>query len=227
MVPCVSQMHQSVLEQLKPKDTLITFNYDLVIEESFKTAKLWNPHDGYGVLTQGKNFDWARGWYKDRGATGAEESEIALLKLHGSINWRLYPNKEICLKQRPYYVRTRGKKVVYEEASILAPGWDKKIDRNPYKQFWRRARLDLEKCKTIVILGYSLPHTDILAQALFAEIIRLRRARGKFLKDLHIADPDSLVKKKFVSLFAPALGANGKVFTYDGIKEFSAKLGGL
>jgi len=224
MVPCKSHVHQVILNQLKAKDTLITFNYDLVIEEAFANAKLWNPHDGYGSLLQGKTFDWVKKWFEERHTAKETKSKVTLLKLHGSINWKPYANKAISLKQRPYCVRARKQKVVVEKVSILAPGWHKKIDTNPYKLFWRRARLDLEKCQSVVIIGYSLPPTDILAQALFSESVRLRRARSKYLKALYIADPNRQVKEKFIDLFTPCLGANSKVFTYDGIKEFSQKL---
>lgn len=217
-----SPIHQGILEKLEAKDTIITFNYDCVIEESFKTADLWNPCDGYGIDVSGKKYDWARKWFKKRDIDPSKESQIILLKLHGSLNWQ-YKNQKIYLKQRPYYVRTRGRKVVVEKISILAPGWDKQIHKNPYKIFWRKARLNLERCKTLVILGYSLPSTDILAQALFEEIIRLRNVRKKYLKELHVADLKEEVKEKFVKLFEPALGPNGKVFKYDDIADFQEK----
>lgn len=105
--------------------------------------------------------------------------------------------------------------------SILPPGWNKRIDLNPYSQLWRKARLVLERCKTLVIIGYSLPETDLLARALFAEVIRLRVARNQYIRQLHLADPNRSVKERFVELFVPALHAQSKVFRYRGIDEFS------
>ncbi len=220
MKPRVSEMHTRILNQLKKNDTIITFNYDLLIEDSFESGKLWNPIDGYGITVQGKSFDWCRHWLERTKVKRQKESKTLFLKLHGSLNWLLYNNKTIRLKPRPYLVRTKNKKPVIEKISVLPPGWNKRIDRNPYKRFWREARIRLEKCKTLIILGYSLPETDLLAQALFSEVVRQRVATKKYLKELHLADPLQEVKEKFIRLFTPALGPYGKVFVYAGIEEF-------
>jgi hypothetical protein len=145
-----------------------------------------------------------------------------LFKLHGSLNWESYPNG-IRLKPKPYLVTTRKNKTRFEKVSILAPGWKKPIDKNPYKKFWRAARLHLEKCKTLIVLGYSLPETDLLAQSLLAEVVRTRAARNEHLGQLHLADPDKSVKERFIKLFTPALGPHGKVFKYEDIGEFEKK----
>jgi len=79
-------------------------------------------------------------------------------------------------------------------------------------------------CKTLVILGYSLPETDLLAQALFAEVIRTRAAKKHWLRELHAADPDKNVQDKFIALCTPALYSSGKVFRYSNVQEFSNTL---
>jgi hypothetical protein len=220
--PVKSGLHSQILNGMKAGDTIITFNYDLLIEESFNDAKLWNPIDGYGVEVTGITFDWARRWMRDRdySINQRKESKIELLKLHGSINWQLYENKSIKLKQRPYYVGIRRHKPAYENISILAPGWNKPIDKNPYKKLWEKARHELEKCKSLFIYGYSLPDTDLLAQALFYEAIRQRTIQGKHLKELHIADPSVQTQHKFIEAFTPAIGPIGKIFKYKSIKEY-------
>lgn len=218
--PKVSLIHQDILKVLQKNDTLITFNYDLVIEEAFASAKLWNPIDGYGISTSGKTKGWTKRWLDKRDYIN-EESKVLLLKLHGSLNWESYANgTAIRLKPRPYLVSTRSGKTRFEKISILAPGWNKRIDKNPYKKFWREGRLRLEKCKTLIILGYSLPETDLLAQSLLAEVVRTRATRSNFLKQLHLADHSEVVKERFIKLFTPALGPQGKVFKSYDIAEF-------
>lgn len=219
--PRESRIHKDILTELKPKDTIITFNYDLVIEESFSSATLWNPVDGYGTQTSGKTKGWAKRWLQSRDYEGGD-SQILLLKLHGSLNWETYPGG-IRLKPKPYLVSTRNGKTRFEKISILAPGWNKRIDKNPYKKFWRAARLHLEKCKTLVVLGYSLPETDLLAQSLLAEVVRTRAARKEYLKQLHLADPSEPVKERFIKLFTPALGPHGKIFKYQDVQEFDKR----
>ena len=136
----------------------------------------WNPKTSYGISLPGVTHDWARQWTKAHGR-GPKNSKILLLKLHGSLGWAAYPNGAVKLKARPYYVRT-GK---YESISVLAPGWQKPIDRDPYRQLWHKARLRLQACKSLVIVGYSLPDTDLLARALFSEIVRLRAGAGRYI----------------------------------------------
>lgn len=222
--PRKSDLHKTILGNLGNGDTIITFNYDLVIEESFDLKPSWNPIEGYGDRAQGRTFDWCRNWLTDHKIQDSRKStKLIILKLHGSLNWTLYRNKKIRLKPHPFVVRTRTGRPSVEKVSVLPPGWNKRIDRNPYKLFWRQARLRLEKCKTLVIIGYSLPETDLLAQALFAEVVRTREARKVYLKQLHVADPDQVVKDRFIKLFRPALYAHGMVFKYQNLDEFVNK----
>ena len=120
--PTSSPSHRVILAALGAGSTVLTFNYDLLIEESFGKTSPWNPKTGYGISLPGVTHDWARQWTMAH-AGGPKKSEIILLKLHGSLGWAAYPNGAVKLKARPYYVR-RGK---YENISVLAPGWQKPV----------------------------------------------------------------------------------------------------
>jgi hypothetical protein len=217
-----SDVHRKILAQVKSGDTLVTFNYDTVIEESMPYVDgLWDPSDGYGFRASGTTLDWARMWRDKRPAKFSRSSQVRLLKLHGSLNWTLYQNKAVRLKPRPYVVRARNGVPVTDKCSILPPGWHKRIDKNPFRELWRRARLEFENCSSLAIVGYSLPETDLLARALFAEVNRLRSARGHFLHHLYLAEPNSTIKDRFVTLFAGALGPKGRVYRYDDITSLS------
>jgi len=221
--PGKSDIHSRILSNLAPRDTIITFNYDLLIEESFPNEHLWTPRGGYGEGFHGITSGWCKKWFENRKASMEAASKIQLLKLHGSINWTLYKTGEVRLKPRPFVARTRGGAPVFEDVSILPPGWNKQINKNPYKQFWREARLKLENCDSVVVLGYSLPEADLLAQALLSEVVRMRAARKRFLEQLHLADPSESVKQKFVDLFIPVLNARTKVARYGNIEDFAEK----
>jgi hypothetical protein len=216
--PVKSDAHKKILNAVEKRDCLLTFNYDLLIEESFQSVGVWTPLGGYGVWAHGVRGAWCKNWLERRSLTGESRSRVQLLKLHGSLNWRLYNTGQIRMKDRPFVVRTKNNETV----SILPPGWDKRIDRNPYRKLWRQARLKLESCKTVVIIGYSLPEADLLAKALFAEVVRLPKARKSYIKQLHLADPNDLVKSKFVELFVPALNPHSKLFRYKDIDELAA-----
>lgn len=180
--PTPSEIHKKILGYLLAGDAIVTFNYDLVVEESFANASLWNPIDGYGQKVSGKTRGWCKNWLKLRGYNLESdiESKILLLKLHGSVNWRLYGNNHIRLKDRPYVVRrNRSNKPGREDIAILPPGWKKEgIENQPYKTFWRMAGRELQNCKSIVVLGYSLPETDLWHKHC------LRRSSGRELLEV-------------------------------------------
>jgi hypothetical protein len=220
--PLVSEIHQPILQRLKRGDTIITFNYDTVLEEALPSkGKAWTPRGGYGLNATGVTHDWSKRWFSSRELEGSEESEIELLKLHGSLNWALYSTSNVRLKHRPYVVRSRNGKPVFETTAIVPPGWHKRVDRNPYNALWRKARLQLEKCATLVVVGYSLPETDLIAKALFLEACRSRVSQNKLIKELHIADISDSVRKRIVNIFVPALGPHGNVFRYSSAKELA------
>ncbi len=59
-------------QRVQPNDVLITFNYDWMLERELKKAGLWEIDDGYGFSI---------------GLPTIPRSRVAVLKLHGSINW--------------------------------------------------------------------------------------------------------------------------------------------
>jgi len=74
-----------------------------------------------------------------------------------------------------------------DKATILPPGWNKQVGKNPYRRFWEKAYKAIVGCKTLIIVGYSLPVTDFLAQALFNEAVRQKEVSSSKLKQLHVA----------------------------------------
>jgi hypothetical protein len=217
-----SRLHQQILKKLQEHDVLMTFNYDTVIEESMPVkTSLWTPRFGYGIDITGVRGDWSKNWYTYHSIDSREVSRVKLLKLHGSINWHLYTNKMPSLKKRPYLVSTRNNRPRSERAAFLPPGWHKRIDRQPYSSIWRNARLALEKCASLVIIGYSLPDTDLIARALFLETARRRNAVGKYLAELHIADVNEVTRQRIIDLVTPALGPTGKVFRYNSAAQLA------
>ena len=220
--PIVSEIHRKILARVKRGDTLATFNYDTIIEESMPVkSSPWTPREGYGVDITGVKKGWAKKWFVSHKIEEGKKSDIKLLKLHGSINWRLYKNNKVTLKARPYAVKGKRGKPDFERSAFVPPGWHKRVDKQPYSTIWRKARLEFDRCETLVIIGYSLPDTDLIARALFLEIARRRASAEKFLKELHIADVSEATQRRIIELFLPALGPEGKVFLYGNAAELA------
>ena len=234
--PRSSNLHKNVLENLTRGDAVVTFNYDLVIEESFDKVnhKQWNPRYGYGKSVTIANFkkDWARRWIKaltrlnkgERKRYSFPQCNVVLLKLHGSLNWRVHKqSKRIDLIDNPFLVETRKGEPRPENVSIIPPGILKDITDKPYSQLWQEARRYLDNCRELIIVGYSLPETDFLAHSLFNEVVRFR-SKGKNVKKLlalHLADKDPLVRKKYVDIFSPLIGANGRIYEYEDFNKYT------
>ena len=165
--------------------TLITFNYDLVLERSLLeqlTGTRYNPtlterdksfpvesigvkyfnkrSEPVGFSIEGGNFR-AR---DSRGTVSYKEGQklvpllngrepslnIPILKLHGSLNFSK-DQKQINLEE------------AVEDPQILPPLFNKDTAALG-SAIWSQALKELREAKNIVIVGYSLPQTDIYMQ---------------------------------------------------------------
>lgn len=74
---CTCPFHDNLISHyLSINDSIISFNYDLIVDHSLKSSGLWSEKTGYGFEAQRLYTD--AGYY---------QSKIELLKPHGSINW--------------------------------------------------------------------------------------------------------------------------------------------
>lgn len=192
------------------EDSIISFNYDLVIEEALPRT-IWNPKTGYGI-----SISNIQGWHYK---LEQEQNSLKLLKLHGSINWNKMQGGGMRLHSKRYYMAPRGYKPRKEKFDILPPGMHKTIDRQPYTDLWKNAGKVLNECKALIFIGYSMPDTDMLAKSLFLETVRWRGAKNG-LSNIVIVNPDKEVQSKLLNLFAPIIGTRCKIYKYDTVKDF-------
>ncbi len=68
-----------VKEFLSKGDSIINFNYDLIIEASLRKTRNWSVANGYGFISSENKI--------------ASCEDILLLKPHGSLNWKTYETK--------------------------------------------------------------------------------------------------------------------------------------
>jgi hypothetical protein len=157
--------------------TIVTLNYDLVLERSLfqvlinKTynqgntplrnfrIKYYFPEINDEILAvKGCNYDTLRNSepgtvIRRTGAQGSDAlTEIEILKLHGSVN---FPKK-----------KTEGLHNLEQSLSnpeILPPIFNK-ISASTPTDMWRVALERISKAQNIIIVGYSLPRTDIYMQ---------------------------------------------------------------
>ena len=156
--------------------TVITFNYDLVIDDALRSIGI-SPQ--YHVQEENKIED--------------NTSGVSVLHLHGSTNWG------ICTKCKK--VRVLDRKItslpenIFEQECekcretalgffLVPPSWDKTDFREAISPVWREALLRLSCARRVVIIGYSMPQTDVF----FKYLITVALARNSRLFKLNVVD---------------------------------------
>jgi hypothetical protein len=134
---------------LDPKrDTVISFNYDLVVEklaaQEHSKLKVLMPEECPQVASDTKELP---------------QDVVPVLKLHGSVDWRKSESGGI----------ERGDlhNILADENSapfIAAPGRSKQDAVGELKPLWESARRRLRQAGALVILGYGFPATDTKAR---------------------------------------------------------------
>jgi hypothetical protein len=162
------------------KDTLVTFNYDLVCEHSLRR---------FGIEA---NYGLDPNIFADqRDLVDKERFEI--LKLHGSTNWGICGrcNKRgVILSQKvtdsPSEFRNRKCPACNESfvPLLIPPSWDKSGYAEIIAPVWKRAVDELKLATRICIIGYSIPETD----AFFKYLITMALAGNHQLYKLIVVD---------------------------------------
>jgi hypothetical protein len=211
--------HKRLIDRLSVDDTLMSLNYDWLIDHSLMKLGLgkWNPRSGYGVKTyaQGKRGTGTTYWAcKDgKGRPRYPKRTIKLLKLHGSMNWFPVPNAQhrprLEMRQRWWHQNGRPR------FEITPPEWNKKTRSGVYLPVWRSARKALEKAKALVFIGYSLPETDLPVQALL-----MVEETPAPLDLLIVVNPDQRSRQRIRAVMQRRINTRTRVLSFDEFEDF-------
>jgi hypothetical protein len=201
------ELHARLVACLRPKDTLISFNYDCVLDHALRThgSKTWSAKYGY-AFPGPTRIAGADNW--DPPTPAARQETVHLLKLHGSVNWQLPDNltDPIKLKQRLYMQRG------VPSFTVIPPVWNKAIaDNANFAALWQYAERALRSAEQIAVIGFSFARTDLPVQSLF----RVALAKKTNLKTLVIANPSADDRRRVREVFARPLNSGTIVRTYD------------
>jgi hypothetical protein len=200
--------HDALIRGLDAEDAIISFNYDCVVDRSLRDVgrRRWDPATGYGIGATGDNAAW-----RDHTGRGPLPKQgLRLLKLHGSLNWRL-DGAGVELLADPYVRRPDT------ELCIVPPLWQKSYDRAPFHDLWVVARRLLATRKALIFVGYSLPATDVYTQAL----LRIDVSELDFLL---IVNPDPLARGRIKRVLRSALRPSTRVVELEYIHQFGPLL---
>lgn len=187
--------HKRFLEKLNEQDSIITLNYDLILDNTlFEIQKYWEPKESrilrrmYDVLESTTRF-----WRGDRPTIYEKDKSLGhLLKLHGSINW-FYCPKEMCVHHQAFYPDWIDEKTVFISPGdlckacgtplvpvIIPPTISKSFLEFPKLGFlWSLAYRELNKADKIVIIGVSFAPSDYYLRWLFKSSVALKPGNQK------------------------------------------------
>lgn len=152
--------HIFLARRLELEDTIISFNYDCLIDRALvkEGRSRWDPRKGYGlVVTEGAEAWTPEGWTPEG---YAHSRSIRLLKLHGSMNWEIGGGHVQLLAPR-HEVETL-------EGRIIPPTLSKTLFLDPFGGIWKSARRALHEAQLVIVAGYSFPSTDHGSRLLFS-----------------------------------------------------------
>lgn len=178
-------------KMLQKDSSIITFNYDLILEKYLFSKGIWFPLDGYGFLIE--SIPKINSEYENL------TSHIQILKLHGSLNWKVDPLFHDSIELEwyndfnenifPNYLADEKKRnFIYQGGfstkSWLLPSWIKQFTYPEIIKVWNKASKVLNEADEIVFIGYSLPQADSAAYSLFANA-------NQNYKNITIIDPNA------------------------------------
>jgi hypothetical protein len=206
--------HERLVEDvLRGGDQVISFNYDCVIDYALreKGDKKWNARYGYGFKlgARGALLSGDGEWQPKIKA--AQKATVNVHKLHGSLHFQFGKNR-VVLKQRPY-TKQRGT----PRYSIIPPESNKAYDRGLFAQLWKNAAAALGRARHLVVIGYSLPTTDLHATALFRTSLKPKK-----LKSLVVVNSDRAARARARGVMQRAMTSETCVLSFDSLKEFLA-----
>ncbi len=202
--------------------SLITLNYDLLIDQLLKDTGKWHPVSGYGVELPLAGFLKNDPRLRDviHRAFDQDLSKSVLLKLHGSLNWGRrnvrYSDGSQPVELSPFASGSRILPIQNMAASKAGqPGtfrWDTFIvppfvsksrvsgTEPVLENVWYHAWAALASADFIHFLGYSLPPSDFEMDILLREGFHSWPAEIK-KKKVFVVDRDERVRERIATQF--------------------------
>jgi hypothetical protein len=169
----------------RTRNTVITFNYDTVLEEALEQIGV-NPN--YGLPNANLSME----------PTKKISDSLLILKLHGSVNWLWSEDRSIRIRHK--YEDTLDAK---DQVVLIPPTWHK-VFQGALTQIWGKALDAIKAATRIIVVGFSMPKTDIHFKYLMAEGLR----ENISLREIHfvtVTDGVDSLKENITGIFRQQL----------------------
>ena len=208
------EYHAKLAESLHARDCIISFNYDCLIDRALcdNSDIRWDPDkNAYGFELASGGSSWRK-----HSIGRPVKTPIRLLKLHGSHNWSKNADGGIRLV-------ADTKPVDSLSGSIIPPTWFKDLTTHPYGEIWKGARREIRTSRIMVVIGYSVPPTDLFSKSLFKAEAGSKEKREK-LELLVLVNPDTDARKRFIDIIRGGIENSTRILEYESLKELNTLL---
>jgi NAD-dependent SIR2 family protein deacetylase len=219
---CYPDFVSQKINILKDDCTIITFNYEILLETALLYASLGNCFS-YGIEVEKDNIRNFSGYEREY------KENLLLLKLHGSSNWAIcslcnklhlfwsqrYDDifKENCCSCGDSLEAVLVPPTRFKEGKYLKKLWE----IANLEKLWQIAREKIATADEIAIIGYSFNEYDKDAVSLIKDSIEANSKNPK----LYIVDvnPDGIYQRIFSKDF---LGTHyfGEIVLFEGVREY-------
>lgn len=197
------------------KDTVITFNYDLVCDDAIRRVGL-SP-----------NYNLP----EDPVSRPDIDGTIDVLKLHGSTNWAICRKciRNINVLDRKW---TNDPKRLRElrcpqcndtsyELLLVPPSWDKNDYQKIMRIIWSKAVEELAKASRVCVIGYSMPEMD----AFFRYLLTLALSENHRINKIIVVDSNPEIEAKYRGILDPLF--QQRRFSFPGGSGLASFLGNI
>jgi hypothetical protein len=168
--------------------TVITFNYDMLVEYALEWCRLFDHDDVRVLMSSALRYGPTRPYQPATGISHGEQraETFDLLKLHGSVDAYWVPGDVSGATINRWDPGTRWRQPVVpsdDERREVLPGREpflippaaakSAFYANPVsRELWQRAAAAIGQADEVVLIGYSLPMTDLVTSGMLADRLR-------------------------------------------------------
>ncbi len=168
-----------------PNISILTLNYDTLLEEAFKSSYPEAGYIDYGIYFINYEMQEENDWVRPNRVQNP--APVKIMKAHGSLNWKycnccnqvlltpwdtkinllaggLPGNHVPSAGSNKYHCPIDGS---YLETLIIPPSHIKKISHPIVSQVLNQALREIRLCRKVIFVGYSFPDADVHFKALF------------------------------------------------------------
>ncbi len=169
------------------KNTVITFNYDLVVDNALSR------------VGSAPDYHLPIGLYE-----APAGRSVSLLKLHGSANWGICAPCDLRLFLSDKFSEIGELPLCTQcgasmQPLLVPPSWDKSEFRAIMLPVWKQAIEEIQNATRICVIGYSMPESD----AFFQYLITLGLSANHRLEKLIVVDKGDALKSKWEVILDP------------------------